>query len=389
MRISSSRPAALFTALSLLLAASVSSAESFDGITVIALADEDAAHAIHGARVGNAPYLVVYVSAQGSYASVGNRDKRHCIAWAVDGSYTGTTVTFGTPATAASIQTSHPYVCQPFQLSLEGDGQVRVRAENPVGSVNPLGAAQIVRYSRRHPVMMRVPRMAVDWGQPIFRTYTVHNVPLGPWPVVTAALGPGSKMSLSALKVTHDGARKDFVVDQTPGDQWNSRRVMGDVMAAERLGGSWDALFGARLVEHFKDRSTVAAFDEAIHSRYGAPTRVERPFGSTRRDHYWLFDLHGQQVQAGERHSDSCLDTKDLWEIRSPLSRINVDVGPWNCVLIARLRDDANARGTVSRYEFEVMNGHAAAQNHFAWRLEQVQALRDRIRGTETRKVGL
>ncbi|PSJ43788.1 hypothetical protein C7H85_16215 [Zobellella endophytica] len=75
--------------------------------------------------------------------------------------------------------------------------------------------------------------------------------------------------------------------------------------------------------------------------------------------------------------------------ITEPLSRIKVDVGPWNCVLVARLRDDASVQGTVSRYEFEVMNGYAAALNHFTWRLEQVQALRDQIRGTEARKVDL
>jgi hypothetical protein len=231
--------------------------------------------------------------------------------------------------------------------------------------------------------------MAIDWANPIFRRYTLHDVPLGPWPAVTATLAPGSKMSLSSLKVTHAGARKDFVVDQTPGDGWYSRRVMGDVLAAERLGWPWDALFGARYTEPFQQRSTVAAFDEAITARFGTPTLVERQTGSRRRDHYWLFDLQGRQLVGGESGSGSCLETKELWDRRSPLSRINVDVGPWNCLLVAHVRDDASVNGTVGRYELEVMNGYATALNHFSWRLQQVQALREQIRGTEARKVEL
>ena len=385
-------PKRLVQTLAIAFSAGIAAAQAggIDGITIIELVDTTAAQVIHGARTGSDPYLVVYVSAQGSYASVGNGDKRHCVAWAKDGSYTGTTITFGIPATVASIQTAYPYVCQPFQLSLEAAGEVRVRADNPVGLGSPLATdAQTVHYSRRHPMLARAPLMAVDWSQPMFRTYTLHDVPLGPLPVVTAALAPGSKMSLSPLKVTHAGARKDFVVDQTPDDQWNSRRVMGDVLAAERLGWPWDALFGARHVEHFQQRSTITAFDEAIRSRFGDPTLVERRTGSARRDHYWLFDLHGRQVATGESSSGSCLDTKDLWERQTWLSRINVDVGPWNCALVARLRDDASGQGTVSQYELEVMHGYATALNHFTWRVEQVQALRDQIRGTETREVDL
>ncbi|WP_445399358.1 hypothetical protein [Zobellella sp. An-6] len=366
-------------------AAAAFSAENLDGITVIALADKDAAHVIHGTRKGSDPYLVVYVSAQGNYASVGNRDKRHCVAWAVDGSYTGTSITFGSPATAASIN-RFPYVCQPFQLSLEANGEVRIQAENPVGRSSPLAAdAQVMRYSRRHPVLIRVPLIAIDWGLPLFNTYSLHKVSLGPWPAVTAALAPDSKMSLSALKVNS----KRFIVDQTPSDKWSSRRVVGEVMSGERLGWPWDVLFGARLVNNFQKRSTVATFDEAILNRWGTPTQVNQLFGSRRRDHYWLFDLNGQQVYAEARPSQSCLDTKGLWEHQDWLSRIKVDVGPWNCLLIVRLRDDANGQGKVSKYEFEVMNGYAAALNHFSWRLEQVRALREKVRNTEVRKVEL
>lgn len=365
-------------------------AATLDGITVIQLADGDAAKVIHGASTGNDRYLVIYVSGAGSYASLGSRDKRHCIAWAKDGSYTGSSIVLGSPATTASIRTAYPYVCQPFEVSIEGEGEVRIRAENPVGRGSPLDSgAQVVRYSRRHPVLARAPLLAVDWSLPIFRTFALHDVPLGPWPAVTAALAPGARMSLSPLKVTHAGARKDFVVDQAPSGQWSSRRVMGDVLAAEWVGWPWDALFGARLVERFERKSTVAAFDEVIRERYGDASLVEQQRGSAHRDLYWLFDLSGRQVAAGESASGSCLGTKDLWDLRTPLSRIDEDVGPWNCALIVHLRHDAGARGTVSGYQLEAVHGYATALNHFTWRVEQAQALRDEISGIGARDVEL
>lgn len=378
------------TLVALAACAAPAHAETLDGITIVHLADDDAAHAIHGARTGNDRYLVLYVSGRGSYASLGTHQKRHCLAWAKDGSYTGTAITFGVPATNASIEAGYPYVCQPFEVQMEGDGMVRLRAANPVGPGGPLGAdAQVVDYSRRHRVVARAPLIGIDWSQPMFRTYTLHDVPLGPWAAVTAALAPGAKMSLSPLEVTYAGARKKFVVDQTPKDIMNSRRVMGDVLAGERLQWPWDALYGARLVERFEQRSTIAAFDAAIQQRFGTPTLTEQPTGSARRDHYWLFDLQGRQISQEHVAADACLATKDLWDTQSRLSRIHEDVGPWNCGLVVRVRDEASVNGTVTGYELEVMNGYAAALNHFTWRVEETLGLREALQATADREVEL
>jgi hypothetical protein len=164
---------------------------------------------------------------------------------------------------------------------------------------------------------------------------------------------------------------------------------MGDVLAADRVGWPWDALFGARLAERFERKSTVAAFDEVVRERYGDASLVDQQRGSAHRDLYWLFDLSGRQVAADESASGSCLDTKDLWDLRAPLSRIDEDVGPWNCALIVHIRHDAGAGATVSGYSLEAVHGYATGLNHFIWRVEQAQALRDEISGIGVRDVEL
>ena len=138
------------------------SGSSLDGIMVLRLVDADAAQVINGHELGDNPYLAVYVSGEGTYAAVGNKARRSCIAWAREGSYTGTSITFGLPPTEQTVE-QYPSICQPFTLSLEADGTPRITAENAVGSSSPLApGAQTVRYSRRQKIVAHAPLLSMD-----------------------------------------------------------------------------------------------------------------------------------------------------------------------------------------------------------------------------------
>lgn|GEM_PF-3556430 len=366
-------------------------AGSFDGITIIELADRDGQRIIKGHDLGSDPYLVTYVAATGTYASLTNGREQSCVSWAQQGSYTGDSIRFGVPPTQQSIRLSYPHVCQPFTLTRESNDMVRVQGENPVGLSSPLeSGAQVLRYSRRHKVVARAPLIAVDWSNPLYQKYTIKGVRLGPLPAVQAGLNAGAKLQLSELQVTHEGARKAvLILNQTAKEQINWIQVKGEAVAAERLSWPWDVLYGTMYFERLPQRSTIQAFDDALWERYGKSSLTEAPFGRARRDHYWLFDLAGDQVTAKHENPDSCRETLSLWKLQEPLARVHDDIGPWNCSLVVHVRDDGGASDRVSEYRIEMMSGYTAALNHFAWRLEQLRELREKLEGIHSRPAEL
>src|SRR5262245_57148343 len=109
-------------------AGTVRSEETFDGITIIDLSDQDAENVIRGrgeqSTIDTGKYLVTYVAAAGSYAALlgPNSGAASCVAWAVEGSYTGDEISFGSPPSVATINTAVPKVCQPFTLKHDGEG---------------------------------------------------------------------------------------------------------------------------------------------------------------------------------------------------------------------------------------------------------------------------
>jgi hypothetical protein len=366
-------------------------AARFDGVTIIEFADEAGWNAIRG-RPAMGPaqsgtYIVTFVSGMGSYAALlgGFGSGRLCVAWAVETSYTGQSITFGLPASVASMEAT-PEICQPFTLTYEDAETIRIDARNKFArSGGPLSeAADMVSYGGAHRIVARVPLVPLDWGQRIFDTHTIKGVRLGPLPAVEAALS-GQRVTISVSDMKRQMIyRKGFeavVEDQSGASE--QVRVGGYVAAKEVLGWPWDVVYGAWLQEGIAE-TTREAFEGAVSERYGTQSlRYLNDAGQFQL--LWIYDLAGRQLTAnsdepdptGRRFladaatPDNCLAVgADQWLGKQGFADIvNRDIGPWGCPLIMTLTYDGR-RGVVDSYRIEMVSGYALALNHFFTRLE-------------------
>lgn len=381
-------------------------ASGFDGITVIEFADEAGRNAIIGRRAMGpasvAAHLVSFVSAKGSYAALLSRwGERLCIAWAPENNYIGQSITFGIPASVAGMKAS-PDICQPFTLTYESGGSVRVEARNKFHKdEGPLGeAASVVSYGGSHRVLARVPLMPLDWGQRVFEAHAVKGVRLGPLPAVGAALA-GQPVEISVGKLEREMIfRKDFeAVVEGPLAGSGKVRVGGYVAAREILGWPWDTLYAVWLQEGIPPVSPDT-FEEAAAQRYGnASTRYLTDAGQFQL--VWAYDLAGRKLTAsgaepdpkGERFlteaakPDNCLALgADRWLGRAGLpSIVNQDIGPWGCALIMTLTYRGGGQA-VDGYRIEMVSGYTLALDHFFTRLEELREVRETIEKLESRK---
>jgi hypothetical protein len=371
-------------------------AQSFDGITIIELVDEAGENAILGRGLGPTEFgnnlIVTFVTQQGSYATL-TGGNRQCVAWSVEGSYTGKSITFGVPPTKAT--TGHPKICQPFTLTYQADGTVQVDAHNKFHkSQGPLSeAAEIVSYSRQRKVVARIPLVPLDWGLPIFDRHAIKGVRLGPVPVVQAALG-GARTKVGKLRRQTD-FQKDFeaILEGQP-TKSGQIVIRGRIAAAEIMGWPWDVLYGAWLQERATPTATET-FEQAAFDRQGKESlrRNEGKFLSTRETQLlWLYDLAGQQIMVERNEAeepianaiaraarpDNCLATADLWLDNAAPTGINQDIGPWGCILIMILTHNGQ-RGEVGEYRIESVSGYTLALNHFFTRLEELRETRQKI----------
>jgi hypothetical protein len=370
----------------------------FDGITVIELADEVAENAIRGKEdppsADSGQYIVTFVSNRGSYAALVGR-QRGCVAWAAEGSNSGKSISFGLPASAATMRMT-PRVCQPFTLSYGDSGLVRVEANNKFDRLEgPLGKnATTLNYKGERKVIAHIPLVAIDWSWPIFSRHTIKNVRLGPLPAVQSAMGAGASVRIA--KFGHSGVfqyRKRFEAtfadsSESPGKQLNPRRsqVVGHIVAPEMTGWPWDVLYAAWTKESLNPPSTANAFQKAAHDRYGKETL--KAGRSTRRPatSFWLYDLSGKRLEERDANPANCLATLDYW-LNNPTALIDFkeDVGPWGCALMMTMESDA-AAGIANWYRIELVSGYAIAVNHFYSRLEELKDLQQKLRQLESSK---
>lgn len=369
---------ALISLAILVIAMAEARSQTFDGITFIELGVNEDLNAILG-RAGHAEYIVTFVSAQGTYAAVGGRNGRSCVAWAQAGSYTGDSITFGLPQSKQSMKLVFPIICMPFTLRYEGPETVRVEAMN---KFEPFGeSAQIARYSRKRKVIARIPLIAFDWGLPVFSRYRIKGVKLGPLPALTAELGGNTDVKLSELGPTRFGKIKFFrVTMHNPSDRANPTTVGGRVVAAEVMGWPWDVLYMASYQERLPQRSFTEAFDRAVVERYGEPSlEMPRTQSSAEVYSFWFFDLDGRQIKLDGAAPGNCLATWDHRKVVRKRSGIEVDdMGLWGCALVMRLTHNGN-HGSVSEYSVEVTSGYAMALNHFLGRLEEMRVKSQKI----------
>lgn len=355
------------------IAPSQAVASGFDGITIIELNDPLAAKAL--GAIGSSAYLVTFVSGVGTYAAVMSQQKRSCVAWQREGSYTGDSIAFGIAFDEAAPRRRSPRPCYPFELTLEEGGEVRLVAENYVPkSALPNAEAPLVRYNRRRKVLMRVPLRAIDWSLPIFSRHRIREASLGP----VLDDGPVDYL-LSPLRTSSRGTHK--IVSAQLGTRAGSgapETLKGYAMAAEHTGWPWDAIYAMWFAAYLKPPSTIAAFDEAITQRYGAPTLVDES-----RKWYWLYDLKGESIQVNTGQRAPCLATMDMWNGNSIGSQ-NSDIGPWPCQLVMTLKP-GGAR-SISVYQIEVVNGYAMAINHFLARIAEIALFKERLREVQGAK---
>ncbi|WP_192355769.1 hypothetical protein [Mesorhizobium mediterraneum] len=356
-------------------------APTFDGITIIELSDKTAGEPIRGSSVGTASYIVTFVSADGSYAALGDGHARLCVAWAQAANYSGNSITFGVPPSEQSQKAVHPSVCQPFTLSFSGPDRVRIEAtgryERTSGPLAP--NAKEIRYSGEHEVLARVPLAAFDWGMPVFSRHAIKGVPLGPIPALRERLGSNVKFNLSPLERLSSGTRKILTITMTPSDPVSSTTVSGHVAAAEVLGWPWDVLHIASYHEYLTEQALTEAFEHAVRERYGRPSRVGSGRGAGTIHLHWFFDLAGQQLQIDSAAPENCLNTREHWINEVGFGSIHDrDIGPWGCALIMLLIHDGE-NGTLGEYSVQAASGYVMALNHFIQRLEEVRAMRQKI----------
>lgn len=366
---------ALIVSLGLAVADEPAAAQSFDGITVIELNDRDGAAAI-GAIGGR--YLVTFVSALGSYAALVAQGNRGCIAWMEQGSYTGTSATFGLASEAVPVRNNNPRLCLRFTLRFEGPGEVRMEAANKIpdfgGNISPDNKE--LRYSRRRPVISQIPLAALDWGAAPFARHDIKGVRLGP----VANANAGKNYKLGPLYRSGGVAEKSYstVVGKQPGRDYDAH-VNGRVAATEITGWPWDALVGAWYVEQLPQPANLKSFVQAVNDRYGRPSfsKAQGVASSQASNlHFWVYDLAGRQLGPNDAAPDNCLALEEEWAKNIYQGSASSQLGPWGCSLVMILSHNGGDNFPVSNYRIEAVSGYAKGLNHFLTQLQEVEKIK-------------
>jgi len=329
-------------------------AQTFDGITIIDFPGAQGREAI-----ADGDHIITFVSERGSYAAVATNfrgKRRGCIAAAVPGSYTGSSIKFGVEGDLGARRQGLSTLCPTFSLRFDGQNDVRVEA-------GP-------RYSREHRIVAHIPLRPIDFGAPHFMRHEVRGVRLGP------VLNPDDLGPLPAKTYANSYAYKNFRHDVGV-EAGKKRLVQGRAAPAEVTGWPWDVLYSANYYREYEQMNTIEGLRDAVIRQYGQPSSE-----STDRNYWvWLYDLDGNLVQPGSE-SDSCAITADYWLKYVPggsVDHVNRnanmdDFGPWGCSLIMEL----NARGGsggVKQYSVYMMSGYAMAMNHFFQQIEEPLAV--------------
>lgn len=329
--------------------------DSFDGITIIAFAGG------HDVLPGG-DHIVTFVSSRGSYAAVLRNfagTGRGCLAGEVPGSYTGRSIEFGVEGDLTARRHGVDTLCPRFALTLE-DGGVRVR----IGG----------HYSRRHPIVARVPLVAVDFGAPHFVRHEVKGVRLGPVPSAED-LGPVRPAS-HPNAYAYRGFRRDVGIEAG-----KPRNVQGYAAPAAITGWPWDVLYAARYRREYEEAVPLEGLREALFRQYGPPSSR----APDDMQWFWVYDLEGNLVTPGDT-SGACAETAGYWLTYDANGRITglkaqsnrFDFGAWGCSLLM----DINARsssGGATHYSVQMVSGYAMAMSHFFQRIAEPVAVVERL----------
>lgn len=350
-----------------LLASGTAAADSrLDGITILTIEnDRDAYKALTGNHHTGPEkrYLVSFVSARGTYAALlgSGPTERDCIAWGTGTPATAGTVSFGLPDTPAKLESGTPKLCNPFSLNVKDAATVAVDVvRGDPGARTYLGDWKVV---------VRVPLIALDWTMPAFLRHTVAEVPLGPMPLVEAAVADRGRMRLSELTFRPHYFMSEFYRQfevrfrDVPGDRDRPANLGGKVTPREMTEWPWDVLYAVHQKQTYQQAVTGAAFREAVDARYGEPSFEDGRL-------VWAYDLEGNKLSRDDAAPTNCLATMDRW-LRDPaVSSESSDYGMWGCALLVVMSSPGKI---VSEYRIEAVAGYAMAMNHFFRRLVEVE----------------
>jgi hypothetical protein len=365
-------------------------ADSLEGIHLIEFADETIEAAIRGrpdrGAVDTAQhYIVTFVSPQGSYASLvslfGAGGERICVAWAADVKSGAGPTAFGLPPTSATKAVArNPTICEPFELSYDSVGTLRLSVGNA--------------YEHSPKVVAHVPLLEPNWEAPHFARHNVKKISLGPADKATAAVGDGVRVRIGRLQQWFGFQYRKSFEARLPaaagagreGTASRASLVRGHVAAGEVIGTPTDVLYALRLREPNLQPVTAGAFEEAVVDEYG-PTSLEigasdSRFGKAR--FFWLYDLAGARLEEDDASPANCLATAEQWlPNQASLVDFAGDIGPWGCSLVMAM-DKEGRPDVVDGYSLEVVSGYVLGLNHFQARVKQTEKLRERIRDLDT-----
>jgi len=381
-------------------------ADSWRGVTIVKLTDKsaaDAVGAIFSSMFSDRLHLVVFMSDDGSYASIATPPNggQHCIAWSEDDP-DQESVTFGVRPDRYNGRPA-PGWCHPFTLTFEDAGSVRMVADNTVAaSANPHDARTRQKsHDGVHPIVAHAALKDTDYSRPIFAANAVRGITAGPVPKAktggtNVTIGPRRELSFAVHKMFSARLEPDHAGGR-PLD------LRGQIAAAEETGWGEDRLVSIGLVVRRADLPDYKAARDGLIDARGVPS-IQFDGSSF----IWLYDSDGRLLQPEPASADDCRVNFDLWgwdrNVASSWESLAAyDVGPWGCALVSYVgfkvdplgvpaapRMDAlgtNSLGTddrprlegaVTEITYKHVAGDALGQAHFAMRLDQVAAARTR-----------
>jgi hypothetical protein len=359
--------------------ASAASQGPFAGITIIELKDANGAAEINpwgrpGSGRVESEYLVVYVSPEGTYASLTDVGTVSCIGWVTE-SKTTDSLTFAVDT--GGLKDPGLRICRPFTLQIETPSTVRVQS----GS-----------YSRSRRILTRIPLLSPEWNLMPIRKFDLNGIHLGP---VDPARNSTPHQGKPKITVASGG--KEFLKQfqaQFPAKagQRHGEVVHGYVVGRDHTTWPSDVLLQAWYQESFDQAATVDAFEAAVTDRYGQPSFKGSAIKASN-EHLlqWFYDLSGKQLGAGEADINNCLSIAQAYKdegrdfpdfhYRGSDGR-GIDIGPWGCSLVMTLSRSLSSHSLgVRSYRIDVVHGLALGISHFRSRLEQVRQAQEKLRG--------
>ncbi|MBH0203934.1 MAG: hypothetical protein HP496_16945 [Nitrospira sp.] len=305
----------------------------------------------------NGNYLVLFVSPEGTYASVDNG----CIGWVNTQKSEPSVLTFGVDDLVAQAFPRLPRkLCSEFAVRYEDNGIVRLAKDKQPGW--------------KYNVVARIPLGAPDWTLEVFNRYAVKGIRLGPADVDSKTVGSSASNSQYLI----DGYLRSYV---KPSD--GSRDVINGRLAAQEVTGWSSDVFvhlDARI--QLSQISSTSGYREAVREKY-----TDSPSLLQSESLYWMYDLRGHLLREQDATTSNCMATYKIWMPFDAFFFRNSDIGPWGCALLVEVSyPNPEIVKTVQSYRIQEFSGFSWALSHFKSRLAEVRKHQEAVAGYQPAK---